>query len=233
MKGFDILVKFFKIISCVTCFLSFTLTAYASPMNDLLFNSIVNNNLEMLKVAIDNGAQLNSKDYRYSPLSVAVKRHKLEVASYLISSGAQLDKGPYGSNENKKSNLMLAVDNDDYLMAKLLIDSGENVNAVDAMGNTALSFYFYHYGPRANIVQLLVDAHIDVNKPNCYGMTPIMLFAKSTKMLGAEIECLEILIKAGANPALKDNNGKTALAHAIALNNIDAINILLPISPKN
>lgn len=233
MKGLGILVKISKIIFFVTCFLSLNLTTYASPMNDLLFNSINNNNLEMVKVALDNGAQLNSKEYRYSPLSIAVNSHKLELASYLIYRGAQLDKGPYGSNENKRTNLMIAVDNDDYLMAKLLIDSGENVNAIDAMGNTALSFYFRHYDPKSNIVQLLVDAHIDINKPNCYGSTPLMLFTKSKKMLGAEIECLEILINAGANPALKDNNGKTALAYAITFNNIDAINILLPLSPKN
>jgi len=44
---------------------------------------------------------------------------------------------------------------------------------------------------------------------------------------------LPALLRSGADPSIKDNTGKTALAYAIERNNLDAIKILLPISPKS
>ena len=226
--------KLFKVFILLSFLLSVNLTVFAGSMEQLLIKGAMSNNIDMIKMALDNGANINYKDNPESAINFAVMRGHLEAVDFLIKNGARLDTGSIGSGRDNMTNLMLAVYNYDYPMTQLLIKAGENINAVNYSGNTALTLHLLGVAPKANMVKALVDAKANVNKANRDGMTPLMLFsAFSGKSNGAEIECLQILLNAGADPSARDNHGKTALDYAIERNNIEAINILLPISPKN
>jgi hypothetical protein len=103
--------------------------------------------------------------------------------------------------------LMVAVKNQNYWAAKILIEAGANINATDKRGNTALHYWIPHnYGcgtgtdakcnlfstnsdwePEIAIFNLIVQAGADINIRNSYGLSAYDIACKT-----CAIECLEI-----------------------------------------
>ncbi len=85
-----------------------------------------------------------------------------------------------------------------------------------------------HYAVRADsqvaptIVELCLDAGIDINRPDIAGKTPLHLAVDFNKS-----EIIPTLLQNGALLTSKDNTGKTPLFDAVENGNIDAIKILL------
>ena len=104
-----------------------------------------------------------------------------------------------------------------------LIQSGMNVNVRNEQGQTLLMV-----ATNPDVMKALIEAGIDVNAKDNHGMTALMNIAESTHCVdndpdevfedndGEIIEnkdCMDVLIAAGADVNLKDNNGKSALMH--------------------
>ena len=68
-------------------------------------------------------------------------------------------------------------------------------------------------------MDILLSANADVNKPNCYGFTALHLEALTTGKPAA----VKTLLDAKADPTLKDYSGGTALKHALASGNTEAL----------
>ncbi len=130
----------------------------------------------------------------------------------------------------------------DSVAAAEMIKKGTDVNAADASGTTALmtacrwadlwsvSFLLRHgatadkprspkgrtplmvacayYSGKA-ICSMLIDYGADVNALSNEGITPLMLAAQNAK-----VDVIEVLLKKGANPGTKDQNGKIAYNYA-------------------
>lgn len=92
-------------------------------------------------------------------------------------------------------------------IAKRLLDSGSDVNAVDELGFTALMCAAIR-GSRES-VELLLDAGGDANMTDDDGMTALMWAARSQNR-----DSLEGLLKAGVILTVKDKQGRTAFDHA-------------------
>jgi ankyrin repeat protein len=94
--------------------------------------------LEVAKFLIKNGADVNAKGENGStPLHQAVLKHNTNIVSLLISNKANIN----AQTTAKITPLMLACGIAyDYEIAKILIESGADVNIKDQFGNTALSF---------------------------------------------------------------------------------------------
>jgi ankyrin repeat protein len=66
-------------------------------------------------------------------------------------------------------------------------------------------------------VKKFIEYGADVNQQS-NGITPLMLAARYNK-----VEILKILVANGAKVKAKDENGKTALQHAVSFNAVEAV----------
>jgi len=163
-----------------------------------------------------------------SPLYCACAMGSGKCAKYLISQGADVDKpGEYrltplmATYYSTFVNKFKKIDHR-YDIAFALLEGDANINARNEndSGKTAL---FYGLDGRHTKEFLLGESlhlflkkkyKIDVNIPsNDTGLTPLMLFS-AKNYLHASYEGVKMLLKAGANPDLKDKKGKTALDYA-------------------
>jgi uncharacterized protein len=117
-------------------------------------------------------------------------------------------------------NLILAVDKEDTISIKLLLDRGANVNSTTVEGVTPL-MYACESG-NLDIVKLLVERGADLNKIPYTG--PSALIAATKKNF---YEIAEYLVGKKANLNIRDDEGITAVNYAAAFNNYDVMDMLI------
>ena len=110
---------------------------------------------------------------------------------------------------------------DDLDTAKLLVDSGANVNAPNRYGVTPLSLACTNGS--AAMIELLLKAKADVNAALPEGETPLMTAARTGKP-----DALRMLLTRGADVKAKEaTHGQTALMWAAAEGNVAAVEMLV------
>jgi ankyrin repeat protein len=105
--------------------------------------------------------------------------------------------------------LLQAVGFGDPAVVQALLKGGANIHAADNDGMTAL-----HWAVVANhqeVVKALLAAGADVNAVDHFGYTPL-LYAATIDF--GDSATATLLLKAGANPNVKDKKGETALTQA-------------------
>ena len=73
----------------------------------------------------------------------------------------------------------------------------------------------------AQEVQYAIDGEADVNYTGTYDSTPLMLVARKNSP-----EAVKVLLDAGANTLLRDNDGKTALDYALENDKLKGTDII-------
>ena len=153
-----------------------------------------------------------------------------------------------------QNTIIEAVRKNDLSSLRILLDSGENVNAVGPDGSIALHWAVHN--DSLEIVQLLLSAGSDVNAKNRYGVAPLSLAAnngsasmvkslldrgafantvmaedESVLMTAARAgveEVVNLLISAGANVNARESwRGQTALMWAAAEGNLEVLELLV------
>lgn len=225
----------------MTFLLSISASAFAGPMDDMLLNGARSNDIEMVKTAVENGANVNTKTFNnWTALHYAIEHKNIDMAYYLCQNKAQIDVGLIGTGPSKETELIHAVRKDCFPLVKFFVEMGENVNAQDIEGWTPL-----HTAVEANrgrmysgeILEYLLSNKANVNKVNKFGNTPLMSMVNNNDMYiaytASNLELAKTLLDAGTNTSIKNKSMKTALQIAIDRNWRDMINLLLPVSPKN
>ena len=171
----------------------------------LLRYAVVEEDIDLLKLAIENGAKANLKNKYISqnqlPLYRAVIKGNVDVVRLLIDSSADINIA-----REHITNSLFHVNSVE--IAKLLIDSGADVNARDNRGRSTL-----FDRTSVEIAKLLINSGADVNIKDKQGKTALFYQVRRDNY-----NIAKLLIDSGADATVRDNDRKTALFDAVSTN---------------
>ena len=156
---------------------------------------------ELLKTGFDADASIGCGSF--NALDGAVTKGSVEMVKLLLAHGAK----PKGSA------LILACGTpyQNVEIVKALLDAGADVNYRDYYDKSEPKRFttaIHQAATTSNeeLVQLLLSQkNISINELNFYGETPLMIAVKNGHQ-----NIVNILLKAGADPNIKNNKGQTA-----------------------
>ena len=151
---------------------------------------------ELLKQGVDINAPIGCGTY--APLDGAVDTRNLKMLKFLLAHGSkprgrELPQAAFIDNPKTALNFV-----------KVLLAAGVDPNATNTPIGSALGCAAYQ-GNHDLVVLLLAQPHINVDVPDGSGDTALMSAADH----GSQ-DIVDLLMKAGANPHLKDSWGQTA-----------------------
>lgn len=206
-----------------------------------LMITALNGNLEMAKLLISKGADVNVKDkngntalaycsnYGYiivaknADVNVKDKYGYIKIAKFLVENGADINH----RNKDGITALEQATKNSNFELAKFLIENGANHKSINQSlvivsgqgdgwrikSNKKEKEEFLHY---------LISHNADVNAKNCIGVS-----ALANAVLMDNLEFVKTLLCNGANVNSKDYKGDTALMFACVKENWEITNLLI------
>jgi ankyrin repeat protein len=181
---------------------------------------------DVVVMLLDAGAGVDTKvGEGLTALHLAAQRGNCEVVRALLARGASVDAPDDNGSTALHHTAKYSVSGDGFILghlmtasetrqkqeetARLLLNCGANVDAVDRKGATSL-----HHSARAgngHITHLILDHGADINSHDETGMTALH---------GAAVEGRDaiaaILMRRGANIDMRDRDGRTSLFAAAA-----------------
>jgi ankyrin repeat protein len=115
--------------------------------NEKLFNAVEKDQLDIVKLIVKAGADINAKNYANDTVLIWASAHdKLEVVKYLIKMGADINiKNKFGN-----TSLKYAIRNNKIEILTYLIENGADINTK----NDALTYaYKFGYVDRINLLK--------------------------------------------------------------------------------
>jgi len=176
-------------------------SAFAGSYDDF-FVAIKQDDADAVRALLKRGFDPNTRNPAGEHgLALAIREPSLKVASVLLGA-PQID--PEARNQHDESLLMLASLKGLFAVCEQLIAKGADVNKP---GWTPLHYAATH--GHISVMNLLLDNHayIDAASPN--GSTPLMMAA-----LYGTPAAVKVLLEAGADPRLKNDQGMTAIDFA-------------------
>lgn len=178
--------------------------------NSPLYISSFEGNLELVKLFVKKGADLEAKtNVGDTSLMVACLYKKTEIMGFLIKSGANLN----AQNNQGGTALFKATWNSEFANVKLLIDNNAELNIKNNKGETALSSllkYNLSIGFE-DIVKLLIKSGADVDSNDNQGNTALINFCNSDEFsIKRKTEIILYLADKGADFFHENNTGDSA-----------------------
>jgi ankyrin repeat protein len=175
--------------------------------NKVLLHSVYfPNDIETVKFALENGADVEAKDEnKNTPLHIATRKiERFKIAKLLLENGADIDV------KNKKGETLLIklAYSDKPKIIKALLKIGANVNAQANDGSTALMNASYK--GHLEVVKLLIENGAEINLKDNKGNTALIVASKNWNN-----EIVRFLLKNKANINMTNNEGYNALSYAL------------------
>jgi len=178
----------------VGLFLSLTKT---KPSTELLALSITEKSHEVTNELLKKGASINWQDNRgNSPLIIAAKKSNSKTMALLIKSGARINL----ADKQGLTALMWATKQNCSSCVQLLIDKGADPELPSQIGNNAVMFASLN---SAKILKILLLNEPDLTIRNDQSLTALMLAVENE-----QLDCVELLLRNGANPKRKNSKGQ-------------------------
>lgn len=180
-----------------------------------LINAIISNCFDKVKELLDKGENPNFQpNYRDTALSIACEKADLAIVELLIKSGASVN---VVNNLSEFSPIMVACRRGDIPITSLLINNGAKVNLQSSVIRSACQ------GGQIAIIEYLIKKGADINsKSGDNGDTALITAVRMNR-----IDIAMILIKAHANPNLKNMHRHSPLHVAVENNSIEMVRFLL------
>ncbi len=192
--------------------------------------AIENYDVEVVKILIENGADLSATDKNqitplfkalYSPRDLDGRRDRREEIVKLL-----LEAAPDSVNQPDNQGvtpLCVAVYNFDLLMLQELLNNGADVNSQDEKGNTPLHVAIRTGGFCKIMIEELLKKGADVDIPNKAGLTPFHF----AFLFRCDNALLKKFLDKSQNINLPDTSGSTLLHLAVSQYNLKMTQLLI------
>ncbi|XP_068913159.1 uncharacterized protein [Tenebrio molitor] len=196
-----------------------TLAIYSSQMGyPNLLGSVIKkeSNVLSVKIEINEITLLHLAVNGIKGNNHTIMEERKKVITTLIECGLDVNQ-----QCNRKTTPLHFAANDDVI-AKLLLDLGANINAIDKDAQNALHIALQNSKVNTTIVNLLIDKGIDVDVRDKYGITPLQYCC-----IKGHYDALVILLECGTNINAKDSMNRSPLYDAISRYNYNCVKMLL------
>ena len=195
---------------------------------------------EILQATIDHGADVNSTNmYGETALLIACKKGNIDAIHVLLNAGADpnianakdetcihhaivegcsketlqaiINHGAdvNSTNKNNVTSLMTACENGNIDAIDVLLNAGANPNIADTESVTCIH-HAVNGGCNKEILQAIINLVADINASNMDGETALLIACKK-----GNIDAIDILLNAGADPNIADSVGVTCIQHVV------------------
>lgn len=157
----------------------------------------------MVRFLIERGAHVNARtSHGYSPLHMAASAdwHALPMVRLLIERGADVN----ATADNKTTVLQSAVQGDHAEVVKLLLQAGADPEATTTFDSTVITSAVLN-GNEDILAALLARRLVLTHRDTLFGFTPLHHAASK-----GNHAVVKMLLRAGADPALRSKDGKFA-----------------------
>lgn len=158
--------------------------------------------------------------YKPEPLVVALceasSRGDFNTVASLVSSGANIN----GRNEEGKTPIVLAIENQHPMVVTKLLQLGASKNVSDSAKKLPPLFWAASAGDNA-MAKLLLQHGCDPNHKNPYGSSYFLDIVDK-----GDLSTVELLLNHGAGANTADRYGRVAMQHAYAGNNLAMLKLL-------
>ena len=176
-----------------------------------VLSAVERGDIVALDRAIQAGNQLDQRNAKgQTPLLVAVWRDDLAAARRLIAAGADVN----AKDAIQDSPYLVAGAHGRVEILRLILANGADLHSTNRFGGTALIPAAEKGHPEA--VDMLIAAGVDVDHVNNLGWTALLEAVILTDGGPTAERIIRSLLAAGADPSIRDFDGRTAIDHARA-----------------
>ena len=210
VSGRVFLLVFSLFISVTTMGISDANESAGSAQSRLLA-AAASNDSAALRSLLGEDVDLESRDSRgRTALLVATHHNAIEAASLLIEAGADVNAMDHISD----SPYLYAGAEGRLEILRMTLANGADLGSVNRYGGTAL-IPAAHHG-HVETVRLLLGTEIDIDHVNNLGWTALLEAIILGDGSRTYIDIVRLLIEAGADVNLADNENVSPLAHALS-----------------
>lgn len=193
-------------------------------INGKLIKAIKKGNIDLVKSLINPENINSSNELGFTPLMVASSAGNLEIVILLLNAGANVNQ----MSNNHFSALILAINKKNLEVTQILLDYGANPDVNYPDQNISLLEYAI-ITTQLDIIESLLNKKRTLVNQKSSGATPLVFTSKLFLTTSEEYpeptkkntekltEIVYILINAGADVNIPDDDGKTPLIHAASL----------------
>ncbi|WP_344579531.1 ankyrin repeat domain-containing protein [Streptomyces lunalinharesii] len=166
---------------------------------------------DAVRAALDGGAAVDTRDaHRRTPLLLAALGDHVTAAEVLVAAGAD----PNAQDDRDDSPWLVTGVTGSVAMMRALLPAGPDLTVTNRFGGTSL-IPAAERGHVGYVRAVLRETDIDVDHVNRLGWTALLEAVILGDGGSAQQEIVELLITAGATLDLPDEDGVSALRHAV------------------
>jgi uncharacterized protein len=179
------------------------------PAPDALVRAAERGDVEAIRDLLERGAEVDVRDARgRTAVTAAALAGRRDAVRALIAAGADVDL----QDAERNNPLLVCGENGDVAMLRLVLAARPDLAATNRFGGTAL----IPAADRGHVgtVRALVRTRIDLDHVNRLGWTALLEAVILGDGGADHTAIVRMLVDAGADPAIADRDGVTALQHA-------------------